>query len=501
MAKVLDSVPEKAKAFLSGPKKMLIDGEWVEGASGKTFETINPANGEVITTIYEAGEEDVDKAVRAARKAFKGPWSKFSPAERARALHKLADLMEEHQDELTYLETIDFGSVESLSRHAWVLGAAEHIRYYAGWATKLNGETMSLTSGGNKHAYTVVEPVGVCGQITSWNFPLLGVAWKLAPALAAGNTTVLKPSQNTSLSTLYLATLIEKAGIPEGVVNIVTGGGSTTGEYITSHKDIDKVAFTGSTSVGKHILRKSADTLKKVTLELGGKSPHIIFADANLEKAVQHAFFGFTMNQGEVCAAGTRVYVERSVYQEVTDQLVELAKNMKVGDPFDPAAEMGPLVSKEQFDRVSGYVKLAEEEGGRILVGGKAPEDENLKGGYYFEPTIIADVDEHCRVVTEEIFGPVLCIMPFDDVDEVIERGNLTEYGLSSGVHTRDINKAHKVISALDAGTVWVNGYMNSNSHVPLGGFKQSGVGAEMGYPGIEIYTKSKSVVIDLDDE
>lgn len=499
MEKVLDSVQEKVKKYLSEPKKMLINGEWVASASGKTFESINPANGQVIAAVYEAGEEDVDKAVKSAKAAFKGPWSQFSPAERSRLINKLADLIEEHQDELTYLETIDFGSIESLSRYGWVIGAAGHFRYYAGWATKLNGETMTLTTGGNKHAYSIRQPIGVCGQITSWNFPILGAAWKLAPALAAGNTSVLKPSQFTSLSTLYLGELIKEAGFPDGVVNIVTGPGSTTGEAITSHPDVEKVAFTGSTSVGKGIMRKAADTLKKVTLELGGKSPHIIFADANIEKAVQSAFLGFTMNQGQVCAAGSRVYVERSVYQEVADKLVEMAKNLKVGDPFDPTSEMGPLVSREQYDRVTNYIEIAKQEGGKILVGGKAPTDSSLADGYYLEPTIIADLNENCRAVKEEIFGPVLCILPFDDIDEVIERSNLTEYGLASGVHTRDINKAHKVINALEAGTVWVNAYYNSNSAIPLAGFKQSGIGAEMGYPGIEIYTKAKSVVIDLD--
>lgn len=498
MAKILESKSNILESYLEGPKKMLINGRWT--ASEETFETINPATGKVITEIYAASEKEVDQAVQAAKAAFKGPWSKFSPAQRSDVIHKLADLIEEHQDELTYLETIDFGSIESLSRHGWVIGAANHLRYYAGWATKLNGETMSLTSGGNKHAYTIRQPVGVCGQITSWNFPILGVAWKLGPALAAGNTTVLKPSQNTSLSTLYLGELIKEAGFPDGVVNIVTGSGSKTGEYITSHPDIDKIAFTGSTSVGKGIMRKSADTLKKVTLELGGKSPHIIFADANIEKAVQHAFTGFTMNQGEVCAAGTRVYIEREIYEKVTEQLVKMTNNLKVGDPFDTESEMGPLVSKEQYDRVTNYIEIAKEEGGEILAGGERPDDENLKDGYYVRPTIIAGLNENCRAVQEEIFGPVLCVLPFDDVDEVIERGNLTEYGLSSGVHTRDINKAHKVINEMDAGTVWVNGYMNSDSNVPLGGFKQSGVGAEMGFPRIDIYTKSKSVVIDLDD-
>ena len=498
LEKLIDSVQERVNQFLSSTRKMYINGEWVPSISGKTYETINPANGQVIGKIYEGDKEDVDLAVRAARAAFKGPWSTYSPAQRSRILNKLADLIEEHVEELTYIETVDFGSIETLSRHAWVLGAAEHIRYYAGWATKLNGETINLTTGGKVHAFTKREPIGVCGQITSWNFPLLGASWKLAAPLAAGNTVILKPSQQTSLSTLYLGQLIKEAGFPDGVVNIVTGPGGTIGEAITSHPDIDKIAFTGSTSVGKGIMRKAADTLKKITLELGGKSPNIIFADADIDKAIQGAFMGIFMNQGQVCAAGSRVYVEREIYKEVTERLVDMAKNMKVGDPFDPASEMGPLVSKEQLERVKNYIEIARKEGGRILVGGKSPSDSNLSDGYYLEPTIIADLNENCTAVKEEIFGPVLCILPFDDIDEVIERGNLTEYGLAAGVYTRDVNKVYKVVNELDAGTIWVNGYMNSNSAVPLAGFKQSGVGAEMGYPGIEAYTKTKSVVIDL---
>jgi acyl-CoA reductase-like NAD-dependent aldehyde dehydrogenase len=498
MAKLIDSLQEKVDQFLSTTRKMLINGEWVPSVSGKTFESINPANGQIIGEIYEGDKEDVDRAVRAARAAFKGPWSKYSPEERSNLLNKLADLIEEHVEELTYIETMDFGSIVSLSRHAWVLGAASHLRYYAGWATKLNGETMTLTTGGNIHAFTKKEPIGVCGQITSWNFPLLGASWKLAAPLAAGNTVVLKPSQQTSLSTLYLGELIREAGFPDGVVNIVTGSGGIIGEAITSHPDIDKIAFTGSTAVGKGIMRKSADTLKKITLELGGKSPNIIFADADIDKAIQGAFMGIFMNQGQVCAAGSRVYVERKIYNQVTEKLVEMAKQMKVGDPFDPTTEMGPLVSKEQLERVRNYIEIAKKEGGKILVGGNIPNDSNLLGGYYIEPTIIAELNENCTAVKEEIFGPVLCVLPFDDIDEVIERGNLTEYGLAAGVYTRDVNKVYKIINEIDAGTVWVNGYMNSNAAVPLAGFKQSGIGAEMGYPGIEVYTKTKSVVIDL---
>jgi len=317
LEKLIDSVQERVNQFLSSTRKMYINGEWVSSISEKTYETINPANGQVIGKVYEGDKEDVDLAVCAARAAFKGPWSTYSPAQRSHILNKLADLIEEHVEELTYIETVDFGSIETLSRHAWVLGAAEHIRYYAGWATKLNGETINLTTGGKVHAFTKREPIGVCGQITSWNFPLLGASWKLAAPLAAGNTVILKPSQQTSLSTLYLGQLIKEAGFPDGVVNIVTGPGGTIGEAITSHPDIDKIAFTGSTSVGKGIMRKAADTLKKITLELGGKSPNIIFADADIDKAIQGAFMGIFMNQGQVCAAGSRVYVEREIYKEV----------------------------------------------------------------------------------------------------------------------------------------------------------------------------------------
>jgi aldehyde dehydrogenase (NAD+)/phenylacetaldehyde dehydrogenase len=499
MATLLDSVQEKVTQFLSDTRKMLINGEWVPSVSGKIYESINPANGKVIAKIYEGDQEDVDRAVKAARAAFKGPWSKIAPAERSNLLNNLADLIEAHAEEFAYLESLDYGSTINVSRYGFVPGAVSHLRYYAGWATKLNGMTTTLTSGGNFHAFTKREPVGVCGQITSWNFPLQGACWKLAAPLAAGNTVILKPSQQTSLTTLLLGELIKEAGFPDGVVNIVTGSGGKIGEAITGHPDIDKIGFTGSTAVGKGIMRKSADNLKKLTLELGGKSPNIIFADADLDKAVQGAFIGIFSNSGQICAAGSRVYVEKAVYGQVAEKLVTMAENMKLGNPLDPTSQMGPLVSKEQLETVRGYIETAKKEGARVLTGGNIPADSELADGYYLQPTILVDLDENCTAVKEEIFGPVLCLMPFEDIDELIERANLTEYGLASGVWTKDISKAHKVINALDAGSVWVNCYFKNDHAMPLAGFKQSGVGAEMSQVGIEAYTKTKSVVINID--
>jgi len=498
MSALLD-LPKKVTEFLSDTRKMFINGEWVPSISGKVYESINPANGKVFAKIYEGDKEDVDRAVRAARAAFKGPWSKTSPAERSRLLHKLADLIEEHAEEFAYLETLDFGSPIHFSRHGFVQGAIAHFRYYAGWATKLTGETMSMTTGGNFHVYTKREPIGVCGQITSWNFPLLGASWKLAAPLAAGNTVVLKPSQQTSLTTLLLCELIQQAGFPDGVVNIVTGPGGTIGEAIATHPDIDKIGFTGSTEVGKSIMRHSANNLKKLTLELGGKSPNIIFADADLDKAIQGAIMGMFSNTGQVCVAGSRLYVEKKIYNQVVEQLVTMARNIKVGDPLDPSTHMGPLVSKVQLEKVKNYIEIAKKDGAKVLTGGKSPSEPALADGYYLEPTILAGIDENCTSVREEIFGPVLVVLPFEDIDEVIERANLTDYGLAAGVWTKDLSKAHKMINALEAGNIWVNGYLLNNDNIPYGGFKQSGVGKEHGYAGIEAYTKVKSVVISLD--
>lgn len=499
MNKVIETPQEYMTKFLYDTRKMFINGEWVPSLSGKVYETINPANGEVIAKIYEGDKEDVDRAVIAARTAFKGGWSTTSPATRSNLLNKLADLLESRAEEFAYLETIDGGITIKFSRYGFVPSAVAHLRYYAGWATKLTGDTIPTTSGGNIHAFTKREPIGVCGQITSWNIPLIGSVWKLAAPLAAGNTVILKPAQQTSLTTLLLGELIKEAGFPDGVVNIVTGPGGKIGEAITNHPDIDKIGFTGSTIVGKGIMRSASDTLKKITLELGGKSPNIIFADADLDKAIKGSFLGMFSNQGQVCMAGSRLYVEKSVYQEVTEKLVEMAQNMKVGDPLDPTTDMGPLISKQQLESVLNYIGTAKKEGGKVLTGGKTLHDGELAKGNYLQPTILTDLDENCTAVKEEIFGPVLCVMPFEDIDEVLERANSTEYGLASGVWTKDISKAFKVINELEAGTVWVNNYLTGDNAVPMAGYKQSGVGAEKGYPGIEAYTKTKSVIINLD--
>lgn len=490
-------VNQKVQEFLAGTKDMYIDGKWVPAINGKVYESINPTTNEVLAKIYEGDEEDVNLAVHAARRAFEGGWKQTPPRERARYLNKLADLIEENLEIITQLDALDYGGTLAVAG-GFAQNAAHHVRYYAGWATKLYGDTVELSGGGNVHAYTKREPLGVCGQITSWNFPALGACWKLAAPLAAGNTVVLKPSQQTSLSTLYIGKLVEEAGFPPGVVNIVTGSGGKLGEAITSHPDIDKIGFTGSTLVGKRIMEKAAGTLKKITLELGGKSPNIIFSDANLDKAVPGAITAILMNTGQVCAAGSRLYIERAVYDEVKEKLVEIAESFVLGDPLNPEVQMGPLVSQDQVETVERYVSLAIKDGANILTGGKRPDNPELSKGNFYLPTIIEGLDENCQAVYEEIFGPVLCIIPFDGIEEVIERANATEYGLASGVWTTNLKTAHTMIESLNAGSVWVNEYYLTDDNIPLTGFKQSGVGSEMGLAGIEAYTKVKSVAIKL---
>lgn len=491
------SVNEKVQEFLVGIKEMYIGGKWVPAVNGKVYHSINPTTNDVLAKIYEGDEKDVDLAVKAAKNAFEDGWKKTAPRERARLLNKLADLMEKSMEVLTQLDSLDYGGTLAVSG-SFVQNAVHHLRYNAGWATKLYGDTLELSGGGNIHAYTKREPLGVCGQITSWNFPALVAVWKLAGPLAAGNTVVLKPSQQTSLSTLYIGKLIEEAGFPPGVVNIVTGSGSKLGEAITSHPDIAKIGFTGSTIVGKRIMEKSANSLKKITLELGGKSPNIIFADADLNKAIPGAITAILMNTGQVCAAGSRLYVERAVYDEVKERIVEIAESFVLGDPLNPNTQMGPLVSEEQVETVERYVESARKDGATILTGGKRPNNPELANGNFYLPTIIDGLDENCQAVYEEIFGPVLCVIPFDSIEEVIERANATEYGLASGVWTTNLNTAHKMIESLNAGSVWINEYYLTDDNIPLTGFKQSGVGSELGLAGIEAYTKIKSVAIKL---
>lgn len=485
---------QKVAEFLKGTKKLFINGQWVESVSGKTFETKNPATGEVITTVYEAQEADIDRAVKAAREAFdNGPWSKLTAANRSRLIYKLADLMEENLEELAQLETLDNGKPINESKFFDVPTAIEHFRYYAGWSTKIVGQTIPVN--GNFFTYTRHEPVGVVGQIIPWNFPLLMAAWKLGAALATGCTVVLKPAEQTPLSALYLAKLIQEAGFPDGVVNIVPGFGPTAGEPLVRHEMVNKVAFTGSTVVGKRIMSLASDSLKRVTLELGGKSPNIILPDADLTKAIPGSLMGIMFNQGQVCTAGSRLFVQKKAYDNVVADLVSYSKSIKQGPGLDSSTQMGPLVTEKQQNRVMNYIEKGQQEGAEMLTGGRNPFDR----GYFVEPTIFSAVEDNMTIAREEIFGPVLVAMPFDDLDEVIKRANNTAYGLAAAVWTENVRNAHYVASKLQAGTVWVNSYNAVDAAAPFGGFKQSGIGREMGSYALDAYTEVKSVFVNMD--
>jgi len=483
---------QQVRAYLDEPRKMLINGEWVDSASGKTFQIFNPATGGVLTEVAEGDREDINRAVSAARAAFDGgPWRSMTPSERGRAIWKLADLIEQHADELALLETLDNGKPLTISRAVDIPFSADVIRYMAGWATKVEGTTIPISAPGAQYfAYTLREPIGVVGQIIPWNFPLLMAAWKLGPALATGCTVVLKPAEQTPLTALKLGELIAEAGIPEGVVNIVPGYGETAGAALASHPDVDKVAFTGSTEVGKLILQAAAGNLKKVSLELGGKSPNVVFKDADLDQAIPGAASAIFFNHGQCCCAGSRLYIEQSVFDKVTEGVAEHAMKIKVGSGLDPTTEMGPLVSDEQLSRVCGYLESGASEGARALVGGKKIGDS----GYFVEPTVLVDTKPQMKVVQEEIFGPVVVATPFKDPEEVLPVANDTIYGLAAGVWTRDISKAHRLAAELRAGTVWINCYNTFDAAMPFGGYKQSGWGREMGKEVLELYTEVKSV-------
>jgi aldehyde dehydrogenase (NAD+) len=478
--------------FLRKPKLLLINGKWVPAKSGKTFETVNPANEEVLSLIAEGDKADVDEAVKAARKALDGKWSKIGPHQRAKFLFKIAELVDAHTEELAELETLDNGKPLSFSKGFDIPAVAETFRYYAGWVTKIYGETNP--SDPNFFNYTLREPVGVCGQIIPWNFPLLMAAWKLGPALACANTVVLKPAEQTSLTALRLGELIMEAGIPEGVVNIITGMGPGAGSSIAEHPDIDKVAFTGSGEVGKIILKASAGNLKKVSLELGGKAPNIIFPDADMDQAIPTAMMGVYFNSGQVCCAGTRIFVQRDRYDEVTDKLAKFSKGVTMGDPFDQKSTIGPLVSREQFDRVKGYLEVGKKEGAKVAAGGDAGSGK----GYFVSPTLFTGVNNEMQIAREEIFGPVGAAISFTDENDAVFQGNNTDYGLSAAVWTRDISRAHKVARSLKAGTVWVNCYNQLDPISPFGGYKQSGFGRELGRYAIDLYTQIKSVWVKL---
>lgn len=485
-------VTERLAKFLKGTKQLYINGKWVDSASGKTFETLNPATGDVLAVVSEAGKEDVDRAVKAARKAFdEGPWSKMSAANRSRLIYKLADLMESHKDELAQLDTLDNGKPIRETTNADVPLAIEHFRYYAGWATKIVGQTIPVQ--GKFFTYTRHEPVGVVGQIIPWNFPLLMAAWKLGAALATGCTVVLKPAEQTPLSALYLAQLAGEAGFPEGVLNVIPGYGETAGEPLVKHPQVNKIAFTGSTAVGKSIMAEASNTMKRVTLELGGKSPNIILPDADMDRAIPGAFSGIMFNQGQVCCAGSRLYIQKKSFDNVVADLVTHSKKVKQGEGLNHDTEMGPLVSKEQQERVIGYINKGKNEGAELLTGGSYSEK-----GYFVEPTIFADVDDKMTIAKEEIFGPVVAAMPFEDLDEVIERANDSNYGLAAGLWTENLKSAHYVANRIKAGTVWVNCYNAFDAAAPFGGYKESGLGREMGSYALNNYSEVKTVWINL---
>jgi phenylacetaldehyde dehydrogenase len=493
------AIDSRVSEFIDKPRKLLIDGKWVSAASGKTFPTYNPATGEVLAQIAEGDRVDIDAAVKAARKAFdKGPWSKMTSSERGRLIWKLADLIEEHLEEFATLETLDNGKPLTVARAADVPLAVDMFRYMAGWSTKLEGTTIPIsvpyTPGAQYLAYTLREPVGVIGQIIPWNFPLLMAAWKLGPALAAGCTVVLKPAEQTPLSALLLGEMIVEAGFPEGVVNIVTGFGETAGAALAAHDQVDKIAFTGSTEVGRLIVHAATGNLKKVSLELGGKSPNVVFKDSDLDTAISGSASAIFFNHGQCCCAGSRLYVERPVFDKVVEGVAAKAKKIRVGSGLDPSTQMGPLVSEEQLQRVCNYLEIGINEGAKAVSGGKKTGDK----GYFVEPTVLVDTKEDMRVVQEEIFGPVVAAIPFDDPEELVSRANDSIYGLAAGIWTKDISKAHKLAASLRAGTVWINCYNIFDAALPFGGYKQSGWGREMGKDALELYTQTKAVCARL---
>jgi phenylacetaldehyde dehydrogenase len=491
-------IEKPVSEFVREPKRLLIAGKWVEAASGKTFPTLNPATAEILAEVAEGRAEDIDRAVNAARRAFEGPWHSMTPSQRGRLIWKLGDLIEKHLEEFAEIESLDNGKPVTVARAADVPLAADLLRYMAGWATKIEGNTIPLsvpyTPGTRYLAYTLREPIGVVGQIIPWNFPLLMAAWKLGPALAAGCTVVLKPAEQTPLSALRLGELICEAGFPDGVVNVVTGFGETAGAALAAHPDVDKVAFTGSTEVGKLIVKAAVGNLKKVSLELGGKSPNIVCADADLEAAVPGAASAIFFNHGQCCCAGSRLYVEKKVFDKVVGGVAEEAKKIRLGPGMDPSSEMGPLVSAEQLDRVTGYMESGFAQGAKAVVGGRKKQGK----GYFVEPTVFVNVKQDMKVVQEEIFGPVVTALPFNDPAEIPPVANDTIYGLAAGIWTSDLSRAHTMAAHLRAGTVWVNCYNIFDAALPFGGYKESGWGREMGHDVLEMYTEVKAVCVKL---
>ena len=493
------NIPEilpAVNAFLARPARMLIGSQWSEAVSGERIETLDPATGQALGRFPSGGEADVNQAVAAARRAFNGAWRKVTPYERGRLLQKAAALIEKNGDKLAQLITLENGKPLWEAKKE-VGTAVSWTEYYAGWTTKLSGDTIPVSLPGQFLNYTVREPLGVVGGITPPNYPLTMPLYKAAPALATGNTVVLKPSEDTSLVALRLAELFLEAGFPEGVVNVVTGYGETAGAALANHHDVDKITFTGSTEVGRMLIKASAGNLKKLSLELGGKSPNIVFADADLEAALKGVFMGIFFCQGEICSAGSRLFVEQTIYDEFVAQLAGMAKSVRLGHGLDPETKMGPLVSRSQQERVLGYIEQGKAAKANVLAGGRKPAGL-LAEGFFVEPTVFSQVTNEMSIAREEIFGPVVCALPFKDLADAIRQGNDTPFGLAAGVWTRDLRKAHQAAAALEAGTVWVNCYNAFDNASPWGGFKQSGWGREKGPYGLDLFTQIKSVIVNF---